>query len=307
MSVVKRTLRFLGLAWIGWRLLGPELPSRFAPGQTRPSRIPGRTVFVDDREFFVRETGPEDGPALLLLHGWSFDGEMTFFRLIPLLAERFRVIVPDNRGHGRSDWMRERYEIADVADDAAGILQQLGVERAYVFGYSMGGMIAQELAHRHPDRVHGLALAATAARPVWSDAAFRLALLLGRTIARVSRKEFSTISTRVLVRSGAVAPEHARWMWEGLMRRDANLYFQAGDAVRRFDSRPWIGSLRTPAMVIVNSDDQLMPPAMQYGLATYFGEDAVAVIDGGRHESVMNRADEHAKLITEFVDSLAVE
>jgi 3-oxoadipate enol-lactonase len=174
-----------------------------------------------------------------------------------------------------------------------------------VFGYSMGGMIAQELAHRHPDRVAGVVLAATAARPVWSDVAFRTVLLLGRTIARVSRKEFSTVSTRVLVRAGAIAPEHARWMWEGLMRRDANLYFLAGDAVRRFDSRPWIGSLAMSAMVVVNADDQLMPPAMQWGLASYFDDDAVVALEGARHESIMNRADEHAKLINEFVDSLA--
>lgn len=302
MARTKRALAYAGVAWVAWRLLGPEIARRYRADQGRPLHIPGRTVFVGDHEFFVREAGPADATPLVLLHGWSFDAEMTFFNVIPGLAERFRVIAPDNRGHGRSDWIRGRYEIGDVAEDVAGILGELSVDRAVVAGYSMGGMVAQELARRHPELVSHLVLAATAARPVRFPTGFRLLLVATRAIARVSRAEFSTASTTVLTRSRALKPGHARWMWEGLMRRDANLYYEAGHAVRRFDSRSWLATLDVPTLVIVNSDDQIVPPVAQYELASFFDDDDVAVLDGGRHESIMNRPDEYVKLIAEFAE-----
>ena len=294
---LRRAVGLAGVGWLVWRLFGPEIPPMTSYPQTRPVRIPGRTVFVGSREFFVREAGPPGGPPLVLLHGWSFDAEMTFFNVVPGLAERFRVIMPDNRGHGRSDWIRGRYSIADVADDTAGVLGALRIDHAIVVGYSMGGMVAQELAHRHPALVERLVLAATAARPVRSGLGFSAVLWLGRAIARVGLKDFSTISTKVLLRAGAIESEHARWMWESLMRRDANMYFEAGSAVRRFESRPWVGSLRMPVMVIVNTKDQIVPVATQYELASFFGDDDLVQIQDGRHESIMNRAEEYVTLI----------
>ena len=86
-----RPVRIAGLAvaaWVGWRLFGPDPSPRFTGPQVRPVRIPGRSVFVGDEEFFVREVGPEDAPPIVLIHGWSFDGEMTYFRLVEKLARR---------------------------------------------------------------------------------------------------------------------------------------------------------------------------------------------------------------------------
>ena len=117
MRFIGRILGFVGLGWVVWRLLGPDLAPEYHGVQERPLKLPGRSVFVGPREFFVRESGPVDAPVVVLVHGWSFDGEMTYFRVIPQLAERYRVIVPDLRDHGKTDRIRGRFEIADLAEE----------------------------------------------------------------------------------------------------------------------------------------------------------------------------------------------
>jgi pimeloyl-ACP methyl ester carboxylesterase len=260
-------------------------------------------VFVGDREMFVRETGPAAGPVLVLVHGWSLDGETTFHRIVPSLALRYRVLIPDHRNHGRSEWIRGRFEIETIADELAGVLDALGVSRAAVFGWSMGGMAAQELARRRPDLVARLVLGGTAAQPIPDRRlAARLLFWLGRALARVSRYELTAVTGRILQHTGSLAPEHRRWLRTSLLRRDPTLYYEAGAAVWRFDSRPWVGRLRVPAMVIVPTEDQLVPPSAQYELASLLDGAEVVELVGGRHEAILNRGDEIVKAIERFVD-----
>src|SRR5690606_35412915 len=117
-----RLLRRGFLVWVVWRLVAREPIPRFVGPQSHPLRLPGRTLFVGDLEMFVREAGPEDAPPLLLLHGWGDHSLALFARLIPLLTEHFRVIVPDLRNTGKTDATLGPYEITDVADDVAGLL-----------------------------------------------------------------------------------------------------------------------------------------------------------------------------------------
>jgi len=297
-----RLLRVLVLGWLGWRLLGPEIPPRFHGVQRRPLDVTGRTVTVGAYEFFVRELGPPDAEPLVLVHGWSFDGEMTYFRVIEHLARHFRVIVPDLRNHGKSDRIRSRFEIEDLADDLAGVLDAVGVRRPVVMvGYSMGGMAAQAFVRRHPGRVRRLVLAATAAHPIDRHRAIvRISFWLGRAGARISKKESATFTYRLLARSGVLEPEYGRWLWEHLMDRDPTLYYEAGAAVWRFDSRPWVGSLACPTMVVVTTDDRLVPPRNQYELLSLLPEASAHEVLGAGHEAILTRPEEFIDLIETF-------
>ena len=100
------------------------------------------------------------GFPLLLINGLGSD-HLEWLHQFPAFEARFRGIVFDNRGTGRTDVPPGPYTTAQMADDAASLLRALGIPRAHVLGVSLGGMIAQEVALRHPDLVDGLVLGCT--------------------------------------------------------------------------------------------------------------------------------------------------
>jgi pimeloyl-ACP methyl ester carboxylesterase len=101
-----------------------------------------------------------DGSPVLLIMGLGLSGG-AWWRTVPVLSRSLRVITFDNRGVGRSKSLTYAYTIEAMADDAMAVLDDADVERAHVYGISLGGMVAQQLALRHPRRVSSLVLGAT--------------------------------------------------------------------------------------------------------------------------------------------------
>ena len=101
--------------------------------------------------------GPEDGPLLLLLHGFP-EFWYGWRSQVPALAERFRVVAPDLRGYNLSDKPPAGYDFASLARDVAELIQALGEERAHLVGHDWGGVIAWGAATYFPERVERLAI-----------------------------------------------------------------------------------------------------------------------------------------------------
>jgi 3-oxoadipate enol-lactonase len=112
----------------------------------------------DSVELYWESTGA--GAPVLLVMGLGMTAT-GWWRTVPVLAQRLRVIAFDNRGVGRSGRPPGPYSVPQLADDAVAVLDAAGVDRAHVYGISLGGMIAQELALRQPERVGALVLGAT--------------------------------------------------------------------------------------------------------------------------------------------------
>jgi len=300
--MLRRFFTVLVAGWAVWRFFGPRVPPSVNGIQDAPLRVPGRTVFVGRTEMFVREMGPPDAPPLVLLHGWVYDGMATYSRMMPILAERYRLYVVDLRSHGKTDRRQGRLEIADMADDVDACLEALGLRSVPVVGYSMGGMTAQELIKRHPSRVSRLVLFATAAHPVaWPRWAALTVFMVGRALARLDPVAVPRISHRYLLKVGAVAPEHAAWLWDELLDRDTDLYYQAGFAILRFDATKWVGKIDVPTLSIIPTEDQMIPADRQRATAALLQDNRVIELEGARHEAGLTRAGEVARAIIDFV------
>ncbi len=294
------------LAAAAFKLFAPEVVPSFDGPQEPPYELPGHTVYVNGVELFVREAGPSDAPTIVLVHGWGDESLVVFPRIVPLLADDFHLVLVDNRNNGKSDHVRGNYGIDAVAAELDGVLEELGVTDATVFGFSMGGLIAQELARSHPHRVSRLGLSGTAAavpplatvpKPV---AAVGTALV--RAVDRLSRTELSWLRTKYLVSVGAVAPEHARWAYAAYQNRDPELYWASAWAIAHFDSRPWVGDLDLPTMVVITTNDQLMAPRAQRQLAGLLDDPIVHEV-AGRHEAPLTHAAEYARYLRDFATS----
>ena len=132
---------------------------------------------VDDTKLYYEFTGPEDGP-LILQFGGSLFGRQNFDSVNNGFRERFRLLSFDASGYGRSDQPIEMYSIEGWADEAAGLLDELGIERTLCHGTSMGGMIAVAFAAKYPEKT----IAACA------DCAFARCDVYRRTMFRTWRK-----------------------------------------------------------------------------------------------------------------------
>lgn len=238
-----------------------------APPENLP---PGRLLTIADRgEFFVRDSGA-DGPPVLLLHGWMFAADLNWGLAYASLAQAgYRVIALDHRGHGRGLRTPAPFRLSDCAADAAAVIDALHCGPVIAVGYSMGGPIAALMARDHRAEVRGTVLCATATN--WQDPRTKL---VWRTMG-ILRLVLGLFSLRVwrwaLPRWGMADTPQTTWLSAELARGDAQALAEAGRELGRFDSRPWIGSLDLPSAVVLTSRDRSVAPRNQRALAAALG------------------------------------
>ena len=246
---------------------------------------PGRFVELPERgRTFVRERGePEGAPVVVLLHGWTATAALNWYPSFAPLANNFRVIALDHRGHGRGLRSRASFRLEDCADDVAALLGAVGVERCVAVGYSMGGSIAQLLWQRHPNVVDGLVLCATAAtfhgtprEVLLSGMATAGSILAGGSLTR----PLALASIATFRGWGAI--RHLSW-WgiDEIARHDWTRIVQAGREICRFDSRSSMLHTSVPTAVIATRDDDVVPHERQLALARAIPGATLRAIRGG--------------------------
>ncbi len=241
---------------------GPPIPLG------RRVELPGRGTT------FVREVaGPPGAPTVLLLHGLVASGGLNWFQAFEPLAEHFHVLAIDHRGHGRGIRSWRRFRLADCADDAAALLDVLGVDQAIVVGYSMGGPIAQLLWHQHPEKVSGLVLSATSNRfvPGVRERMFfvtAVSAVAGSTrVGQLATKIPLAPWQRQVPPAVRARPDSlSRWAAAEMRRHDPRMVTEATAAVMSFDSRKWLNKVEVPTTIVVTTNDRAVPAQEQLRL-----------------------------------------
>lgn len=200
------------------------------------------------------------GDPLLLIMGLGYSLDM-WHRTRPAMAEHYRTVVFDNRGVGKSDVPTGPYAIAQMADDAAAVLDAAGIERTHVYGVSMGGMIAQELTLRHPERVRSLVLGCTsfggpnsvpAAPPV-----------IQTLMARATMSPEEGVEAMIPFIYGPSTPR-ARIDEDLAIRRrtfpQAAGYLAQVQGIMAWNCYDRLENIRVPTLVLHGEADQLVPP-----------------------------------------------
>ena len=245
------------------------------------------------------------GPPLVLVMGYRLSSAAWPTTFVEGLARRFSVITLDNRGTGQSDMPVEGYAIANMARDVAGLLDELGIVRTHMLGYSMGGTVAQEFARQFPHRVNGLVLCATMCGGP-------RAIYMPPSVMRVMREldglEPEEIARRIwkVTYSPGYIEKHQEAA-EEQMRREiaaptplhaADLQFQA---LVEFDCSKALPNIRSPTLVLTGDGDQVVPPENSRIIANLIPGANLITIPGCGHRVMWEATDECVAFVAEFL------
>jgi 3-oxoadipate enol-lactonase len=236
--------------------------------------------------------GPPGAPVVVLLHGLTAAADLNWFGVFDGLGGAgFRVLSVEHRGYaGGRPLAGRRCRLEDLADDVVGVADGLAVDRFVPVGYSMGGAVAQLLWRRHPERVSGLVLGATAA--VFSDTVRERVLAGLLPAASAAARVVPSVAGRFVgstLRARFVGSPWAGWAEAELARHRPAVMLAWAAALARFSSRAWVGGIDVPTAVVVTAHDVLIPTARQLALAAAIPGAHVVPLEGDHGVFVTDR------------------
>jgi len=234
--------------------------------------IQGRAIAYDD-------IGTENAPVICMTHSLSSDSGMWAEQMPPLIAAGFRVVRIDMRGHGGSDPVPGNYTMAELADDVALVLDALAIAKVHYIGLSIGGMLGQGFAIRHPARILSamwcdtLPQTQAGGAQVWEErmAAVRAAGTLEKMADTTLERWFTD----------AFKPRRpGRWkqMRDTVATTTPAGYLGCSAAISNYDWTPDLPKLKLPVLVVCGDQDPGTPPEGNKRIA--------ALVPGGRYEEI---------------------
>jgi pimeloyl-ACP methyl ester carboxylesterase len=247
--------------------------------------------------------GESDAPPVLLITGLSGD-HRGWGPLPSLLKASYRVISFDNRDSGQSQRAGAFYDIRDMAEDAAGLLKELSIDRAHVVGYSMGGAIAQELAISFPQLVDRLVLLATYdATDPRGAALFRGFASLRRDLPREQYIRF-TLPWGYTYKEYQI-PGLIEQVVEGVLEdssfQEPEAYERQMEATIAFNSRDRLKHISSPTLLIFGEEDIMTPMRFARELVRGIRDSRLVTLEGTGHLFIRTRLKEIAALVDGFL------
>jgi len=263
-------------------------------------------VSVDGVMIHARIDDGQSGPWVVLAHGIATDLGL-WDGVARLLASRFRVVRYDARGHGESEAPAGPYSLQSLGQDALGLMDALGIDHAHFVGLSMGGMVGLGLALDHPKRLLSLTCCDARAsappdyRQAWTQRAAAVAERgmeaivepsLARWFAAGFREAQPEIAARVAAMVRATRPEG---------------YCGCAAALQELDYGARLHTINIPTLYLAGAEDSGAPPAVMQAMAEATPGARYTEITGAGHLSAIERPQEVAEALLEFLSALAPE
>jgi 3-oxoadipate enol-lactonase len=242
--------------------------------------------------------GPADGPVLVLGSSIGTTTEL-WAAQVPTLAQRYRVVRYDHRGHGGSPTPPGSYTLADLGGDVLALMDRLGVRRASLGGVSLGGMVGMWVAAHAPQRVERLVLVATSAKlpeELWAERAVvarteGLPALVDRVIARWVTPPF-----------GSEHPEVVARLRSWFLSTSALGYAGCCDAIRTMELESVLHRIEAPTLVVACLEDEATPPEHAKRILAEIPRSRLALVAGAAHLPTVSHPDLIAQLVKDFLD-----
>jgi 3-oxoadipate enol-lactonase len=245
--------------------------------------------------------GPQDAPVVTLSNSLSTDLSM-WDGQAAALAGRYRLLRYDTRGHGRSEVTAPPYTMEQLADDIAGLLDELKIARTHFVGLSLGGMTAQMLVLRRPELVSSLCLVATSCLPpfhnrkIWDEriAGLRAAGSFDHMLAPMMDRWLS-MKFRRDNREGYAKVR------EMVMRTPTDGYIGCSLAIAGFDVRDRLHGIKAPTLVIAGEEDPGTTVEDAQMIQAGIPGAGLAIVAGSRHLLNIDRPDDFMRLLSDWL------
>lgn len=271
-----------------------------------PSHIPrSGTLQANGQDLYYEIHG--DGPPLVLVMGIGYDSSLWTLQQVPALSTRFRVVLLDNRDAGRSSRADHPYDVADMADDLAGLLDALDIRRAHLLGLSMGSMIGIEFALRHADRLDRLVLAGPNAAPARSSvdpiSIWNWVKSHDHGGEIFAGQQFTWLFSSAFLRDRQAVHETAALLASNPNPVQPEAYDRQSQAYLRFDALDRLADIQAATLVIVGEQDLLTPPWVAREVAAGIPAARLEIVtgEGSSHVLPLERPDEFNRLATNFL------
>jgi pimeloyl-ACP methyl ester carboxylesterase len=243
---------------------------------------------------------------VLFLHGFPFTSEM-WLPQRDALAGSHRVIIPDLRGFGASETLEDGCSMARLADDAAELLDALGLRQAVIAGLSMGGYVAFEFFNRHRDRVLSLALCDTRPEPDSDEARSNRAAMAQRARSEGSGAVADELLPKLLSNWSRAQKHDLERFLRDMMESVKPETIEAAlvGMANRTDSRPLLPRIDVPVLVVVGSEDPITPPDDVRAWAAQIPNARVEVVEGAAHVPNLEQPGPFNTVLADFLAGLS--
>lgn len=240
------------------------------------------------------------GPPIVLVGGKTSSIEGAWWRYIPALAQRLKVIAFDNRGAGESDKPRSAYTTALMSDDALTVMRSAGERSAHWFGISLGGMILQQLALRHPEAVRSLILGATSCG---GERATPPGVAAPELANHPLRRHANLYDSRFIL-------EHGDWVQEDAKhfgKMPLHAIVSQDQAARTHDVCAQLAQIRQPVLILHGRQDRMVPFERGEELARLLPNARLQALDPAGHQFHSEQFDTVLAAVFDFVEGVEEE